>query len=439
MEIVVDSFKDVVDGLRDRFYTQDEFPGLKRERLPESFLKEAMQVANQDRISYAAGLKGSQLESLIFVLRDSVDPNEIVKAIEILCFRISPRILKLMTILYQYHFWSQGLNAAIKEMGKAALEKPACAASGAFAIRFGWTEDKMAEIEAAIDESDKDISKCFKAYGIDGKSPFAQAGFLSYLSVADKDALRTNRRWIINAIEQQPSERLVQLINNYLSSFTMVEYNDGVNLAILNKIGQPYVSPDWEAYSVETRNTFAQWSYLHRLKLHSVGVPKKYEVLGTYFEQVRSSYEIKNDKLLIIDFGEIVVVDISDRPYSFFYQKKVFDQEMEAWRKSREALEEMSYEESDENAACYSAGYRYDVESEECDQPKEKKYLPTFIRIDQKNTTARDFIIEEVEEPCMKLSYEGVDVLYIRELMDIKMGLEPDMRKKQLAKAMKKR
>ena len=439
MEIVVDSFKNAVDGLRVRFYTQDEFPGLKRERLPKSILREAMQVANQDRISYAAGLKGSQLESLIFDLRDSVDTNEIGKAIEILCLRISPRILKLVTILYLYHFWSQGLNESIKELGKAALEKPACAVAGAFAIRFGWTEDKMAEIEAAINESDKDISQCFKTYGIDGKSPFAQAGFLSYLSVADKDALRTNRRWIINAIEHQPSERLVQLINNYLSTFTMVEYNDGVNLAILNKIGQPYVSPDWEVYSVEIRDTFAQWSYLHRLKLHSVGVPKKYEVLGAYFEQVRSSYEIKNDKLLIIDFGEIVVVDISDRPYSFFYQKKVFDQEMEAWRKSREALEEMSYEESDENAACYSAGYRYDVESEECDQPKEKKYLPTFIRIDQKNTTARDFIIEEVEEPCMKLSYEGVDVLYIRELMDIKMGLEPDMRKKQLAKAMKKR
>jgi hypothetical protein len=66
-------------------------------------------------------------------------------------------------------------------------------------------------------------------------------------------------------------------------------------------------------------------------------------------------------------------------------------------------------------------------------------YQPTFLRMDKKNLTARDFMIEEIEEPCIKLSYEGIDVLYINEMLDIKMGLEPDMRRKQLAKLRKRK
>ena len=86
---------------------------------------------------------------------------------------------------------------------------------------------------------------------------------------------------------------------------------------------------------------------------------------------------------------------------------------MEAWKKSREQQEAP-----------------WDEEEGERPEP----YLPTFLRMDRRNSTARDFIIEEIEEPCVKLSYEGIDILYINEMMDIKIGLEPDLRKKQLAK-----
>jgi hypothetical protein len=35
---------------------------------------------------------------------------------------------------------------------------------------------------------------------------------------------------------------------------------------------------------------------------------------------------------------------------------------------------------------------------------------------------------------CLQLQYEGVDFLYIEELMDIKMGLEPEFRRRKLKK-----
>jgi hypothetical protein len=122
-------------------------------------------------------------------------------------------------------------------------------------------------------------------------------------------------------------------------------------------------------------------------------VPKKYSVLSKYADRVRTSYTIKEENLFIIDFGEIVIADIYDRPYSFFYQTEMFEREMAAWQ-------------------------------------ADEANLPAFIRIDRKNLTARDFIIEVAEEPCVKLSYEGIDILYIQEMLDIKMGIEPDIRRK---------
>ena len=207
------------------------------------------------------------------------------------------------------------------------------------------------------------------------------------------------------------------LIQNYLSALKLHEYNDVINLEILCKLGKPNASPEWDFYPYDLRLKFTKWHFIHRLRVHSRVHPKKFAILSRYVDQVINSFEIKDEDLMVIDFGDIVLADVTGNPFSFFYEKEVFEKEMKDWKESREASEEWD---------AYS-----DTESPEV-------LIPTFLRSDKKNLTARDFIIEEVEEPCVKLSYEGIDVLYIDEMLDIKMGLEPDMRKKQLAKLKRK-
>lgn len=396
------NFKSIISSLKDRFFTVEEFPAVQRELLPSDILKKASELQTVEVRYFAARLKGKELEALILDLRDAADPKEIRLAAEILMYRVSKRILKLLTILYQYNPDSAGLNHILKDLAREREEKKDTSVEAAFIRRFGAAEDKISAVASAIDEYEMDIDKCFQALSIYRKSPFAEEAAMSYLEAASREALMTNRRWIVSTIEHQDSSHLYPLIVNYLTSFSLIELHDGINLAIMHRIGQPYKDPDWEPYKTELRDKFAQWCFLHQLKLHAMGFPKKFSVLRKYFDQVRNSYMIKEENLLVIDFGDIVLADVAGNPYSFFYEKAAFEKEMADWKEDPQM------------------------------------YPPSFLRLDRKNLTARDFIIEEIEEPCIKLSYEGIDVLYIQEMLDIKIGLEPDMRRKQLAKIKKR-
>lgn len=405
--------KTVIDSLRSRFYTLAEFPFLSGEHFPQNVLEDAMKLQVPEIKGYAFGLKGKELDGLILMLRNSMSPGEIKRASEILLMRISPRILKLLTILFQYYDTSAAINGVLKALAFQMEEWDESSREAAFVRSFGAVDDKINAFCEGIEEREQDIERCLSEFSIVKHSPFANKVALAYLETANREGLLQNLRWVVTTIEYHEKESLEALFKNYLSNLNLSEFHDGINLAILQKIGQPYTSPDWSVYDAALRDKFAQWCYLHQLKLHSIGYPRKFSTLQKYYHQVRSSFVIKEENLMIIDFGEIVVADIANNPYSYFYEKTVFEREMSDWQDSmkREAA--------------------WSPESGE-DEPE--RVLPSFIRLDKKNLTARDFIIKEEEAPCVKLSYEGVDILYIQEMLDIKMGLEPDLRRKQLAK-----
>ena len=403
----------ILNGLKDRFYTLEEFPLIKREVLPQGILSKAMEVPENEIESFAFRLKGKELEGLLLDLRDTAGDREILRACEILNHRVTLRILKLLTILFQYNYTSPGLSAALNRLAERIHARDKYTCEEAFVRHLGQVEDKFSALCPIIEEHGGEISKAFWTLNINGKSPFACEAAFRYLTDPSGGGYTANLKWMVRTIECKTAEELQPLVTNYLSAFTAAEYHDGINLAILKKLGQPNISPDWAVYEKPLRDKFTQWYFLSRLKIHTISMPKKYKVLSKYFKQVHSSFEMAEENLMVIDFGDIVIADIADRAYSFFYEKDVFEKEMEAWEKSRQETATLSDEEAFEKPA---------------------PYLPTFLRIEKRNYTARDFIIEEIEEPCVKLSYEGIDVLYINEMMDIKIGLEPDLRKKQLAK-----
>jgi hypothetical protein len=109
---------------------------------------------------------------------------------------------------------------------------------------------------------------------------------------------------------------------------------------------------------------------------------------------VRQCLALDEVSALVIEFEKIVVVDLTNRPYSCFYHIEDFEREMKKWTE-------------------------FDI-------------LPTFIEIDKVPVSARDYIIEEKDDTCILLCYEGIDLLYIKELLDIKFGLVPEFRRMKL-------
>ncbi len=414
----MEKLKSILDSFKGRFFTLEEFPLLSREERPQNVLDDAMKLQESAVRSYAVGLTGKELEGLILELQNPLNTDQILRASQILIARITPRIWKLLTVLYQYHDNSTALNNVLKAVSIQAEERGDSPREAAFIRYFGAVEDKIGAFCVAIEERERDIERCFDEFSVIRKSPFAKKAALAFLETTSKEGLLNNLKWIVATVENHEKEELRCLFTNYLSGLSLEEFHDGINLSIMKKIGQPYLSPDWSGYDKQQRDKFAQWCYLHQLKLHSIGFPRKFAILRKYYDQVRSSYEIKEENLMIIDFGDIVVADIEDYPYSFFYEKYIFEMEMAEWVRSREA-EAAWLPEADE------------------DEERPQVLLPAFLRQDKKNATARDFIIEEREESCVKLSYDGVDILYIQEMLDIKMGLEPDLRRKQLARLKK--
>lgn len=403
----------VIDSLKSRFFTLSEFPLLNGEQLPQNVLRAAMKLQEAEIRSFAVSLKGKELEGLILELRNPLTFDEITRASEILTIRASTRILKLLTALFLYYDTSTAVNGVLRAMAIDKQKRDDSSREEAFIRSFGAVEDKIGAFCKAIEERGRDIDRCFYEFAIIRQSPFAKKVALTYLENASREGLMNNLKWVVATIKNHEKEVLKDLFINYLSRMNLAEFHDGINLSILQKIGQPYTSPDWADYDVKLRDKFAQWCYLHQLKLHSIGYPRKFSILRKYYDQVRNSYEIKEENLMVIDFGDIIVADIAESPYSFFYEKSIFEREMDDWQKSREKEAAWSPESGEERT---------------------ELYLPAFLRLDKENLTARDFIIEEMEESCVKLSYEGVDILYIQEMLDIKMGLEPDLRRKQLAK-----
>ena len=63
--IVVSQLRSALDGIRDKFFTIDEFPYIDRSRFPMGVCEAAMQVKEEDLDSYCASLSGKQLEAMI--------------------------------------------------------------------------------------------------------------------------------------------------------------------------------------------------------------------------------------------------------------------------------------------------------------------------------------------------------------------------------------
>ncbi len=387
-----DKLKRSIEGLREKLFTIEEYPFLDRQRLPSGILELVLCADQADLTKVAAGIKAHEMEALILDYRGIKKPEDRERIIKVLAMRFSERLFKLLMSIYQYDYEAQIWTSLWTAMIVEAKSRDLYPASGSYIFQFRNREDEFKEIELHINDHNKDMDEFFSAFHINNNSPLAEKIKVDYLISSDHEGLVKNSRHLLHIIQNMAASELFDIVSNYLKDFTQDDYMDGINLAILEKLGEPYLSPEWSIYSLEMRDSFAQWKFSYQLRLRSYNFPQKHELLIKYYKSVRNSYEIDNGRVMVIDFGEIIIADIIDKPYSLFYYKREFELAMQDWQNPNIAKE------------------------------------PAFIGHDKSTVSARDYIIEEKEEGCMQLSYEGVGVLYIKDLLDIKMGLEPDVR-----------
>lgn len=388
--------REQIDQIAQRFYTVEEFPFLSADRFSLDLFEPLHTLEGPALETYADSLSAAQLDSLLFHFSEIKSKELRDAATFVIRHRLTKRLVKLFFSLYQHQFDSPAIVHLASVIAEEAQRRGMDSPQVNYLSGFANAEDPFGEINCHVKSVCRELESFFRIYGIRKNSRLAFRIRRECFLVADSDSFLHNARQLAYHIDHTPVEELSGIIARYLSEVSMMDFHEGVNLSILTFMGEPRASLNWTPYPLELRTKFAQWVFLHRLKLHSFEYPQKYRVLSKYFDRIVESYHVEEDGALIIDFGDIVVADVKEKPYSYFYKRKEFDKDMARW--------------------------------------KEEELPPAFVRMDRDQTTARDYIIEEKEGNCLQLRYEGVDFLYIEELMDIKMGLEPEFRNRKLKK-----
>lgn len=380
--------RNTLKQIGEKFFAFREFPYVERDRLPEGVTEAAAETEETETDSYGALLSGKELEALIIDFPSLEREEDRERIGSVLASRFSPRLINLIFNLYQVEYNSKALRFLIKKFAAEADRRKQYPEQGRFFWDFGKDEDYISGIKTVFREEIYDLDRLFQIYFIGEDTPYALELRRRCLEDAEYPLLYKNASHLIYLIENAPEEFLTGTVENHILLFDVTESSDEVNRAILKRLGEPGISGKWEAYSEEAKQKFSQWCYCHRLKLHTLEFPTKYKLLSQYREKVCKCYEMEGTQALVMDFGKAAVVDIPGQPHSYFYLKEDYDREIRKW--------------------------------------KEFGYPPSFLKEDEPRISARDHIIENKDDVCILLRYEGIDKLYIKELMDIKLELVPD-------------
>ena len=338
-------------------------------------------------------LSAKQLEALLLDIPMNESREELERIATILEFRFSSRLIKLFFELYQEHYDKAAMQMIMKRLVGEAQHRSKFPETGRLFWAYGESDDLLQEVKTEFTTSWRLLDDYLNAYHIGQETRLALEIRRQCFSDAGLAMINANSLHLIYLIESLPGKDLEKTISNYIRVSDVKKCISEVNVLILQKMGEPALSSHWKGYKEATVKKFSEWCFYHHLYLHSFRYPKKYKVLSTYYHNMKQSYELEGSAL-VMDFGEVVVVDITNLPYSFFYYKWEFNREMKEWEDMGE--------------------------------------LPDFYASNPEKITARDYIIENKDEPCMLLQYEGVDLMYIEEILDIQMGLEPDFRRTML-------
>jgi len=386
----------VIENLALKFLLVEEFPFEDRRDEWKLAVDECIRIPEKEVSRYAVALGGRRVENLIFACFDEGEdkPDSLTseRLLQVLEIRMSKRLIEIIWQFYQFKYKQENPNIqAILRIAGDYIEEKALSTPEALMLEIFYKGRGKDQIVEMLNQQSMPINSFAGLHKLNLKGPMLKSISKKYLSQCTKFDYHLNEAWMIRLIGEVGLNKITDMVSNYLDCFDVEEYLTKINLCILEKMGYPYASLDWKEIPDPLKRKFSDWNALRLLEGHFLSKSnKKYVLLSKYISSSIKVFFLRNEELLVIDFGKFVVMDdVLLETYSFLVAKEYFD-------KIQEELETCS--------------------------------IASFVKSRDDMTPAREYVIDETDSNVFQLDYQEVGKLYIKKTLDIMLGLEPDTR-----------
>lgn len=370
------------------FYLPEEFPTRRPSERAERLLARLTSMRESDLDAFYPTVSGADLDSLLLLIPNA-SAEQLIGILRILRRRANRRVLRLFWPFFQFNYKNPNVTNAAETILHALPPKD--------------RETQIAEnlslflegrgFEALLERLKNNVVPLgtFTAReGLVRESPLAQRFCELYFTVCGKEGFLLNPKRFMLLIDKASNDVSDAMLINYLRSFDREEFLEDVNMSIIYCRGEPFGSDDWSDIPQELRRKFADWNSYRLLAGHFTRNKRKLRVLADLIPHIIRIRLAGKNTYLAADFGDFVIVDVNElSSYSYLIKKSLYE------RLSKKI------EESGIESVLYSM---------------------------DRVVNARDFIIEEAEDSFMQLEYDELGKLYIKDMINIMLGLTPDLR-----------
>jgi hypothetical protein len=363
-------FPKVIDKLPESFYIQGEFPLFKKKR---DIMKTGM-LLDDGNYNYAK-LTGPQLEDLIFCL--VYRPSKAV--INALLARVSSRVLGLLWAFFQYHYTNEYILETLAEIERYHTKYEFKENQGQIIFVSGFLKDTIktpAELALSGYENLKGI---IKKYDIIAGTPYWR-DLLTYFFIKSTPALMSKNFDLLHMLFKDFPIPVSALIN-YLEILHVEEFSQDVSQTIIEKIGFPGETIFWDTYPVKMSMKITDWHKINRMRSVLSAGSKKYKFLSVYAPYIQDVYYNEATGIFMLLFGSFNIADDLSGENFFIY--------------CRNHLSSLALT----NLTTLSVSH-----------------------------SAKDFMVEGINDEYMSIFLSGLDLMYAKEMFDILLKISDDYR-----------
>ncbi len=391
-------FEGMISEIRVAFPSLEEFV---RDSPKESVdaLSASLEAIDENNLqAFAKTLKTSELELIIKIVLITVDSEIVNKAESILKQRFKKKLFDLCWVMLQYNYQNSGLlHTALVLSECMKVEYPE-----EFAASFLFQVENM---EGSLPEKaimmlttqNSDLTSFCDRYAILENSDFAQRLRELFFKKCKVEDFVINQELLLKHITGHDINSAALVLSFYLEKLSVREYFNNINRIVVNRWDLPENDGEiWRKLADETVEKFKAWLDLKVIEQHYGQESTRYKLWTVYFDQI---LQVKYDEapgLLIMEFENFVVLDEKNKnECSYLYMKDYF------------AAEYTWYEEMKQQG------------------------ISTWRINSEHVADARDLVIHNIKSNIYRVGYDNTDILYLKEILAIKLKSATSKKKKE--------
>jgi hypothetical protein len=349
-----------------------------------NFIKRAEAMEENFSEEASVSIRNSELELLLHAIKNTSSQDLSLRLRYILEKRAKVRLFDLNWLMLQEDYENEGLLASMKILSIYMNKN----FHGKFQASLYSKLDNhdTGILPQSLDLLYKEgmgITDFIKQYGIQPLSSFGCSLCARYFRKCDKQGFKEDCDLFQLYINNYNGSDIYPAVAYYLDTLQVSEYLDEINLQLLSRFSHPSSGNClWDNIIDSLKQKFNQWMRIKEIEKHFGGDQRKYAPWKQVYSYIDGVWREKEDNLLFIDLGEYVAVDMGlSCEDAFLYRKSIFNVLYEQYIAGKES------------------GLKW-------------SNLPEGV------VTARDAIILDTTSDSYKISYEGIGVLYIKELIE---------------------